>query len=215
VWTSVQSDLAALLGSRVYPALAEDEGYRHFFRNAGFSTIPSSITGMPPALQLRVADAARMCAQLVTLQVDSSGGLRERRAKAVLIEGPTAIYRLWSGKDNNRVGAWWFTGAVLQQALKAEKNNRKAALEWLRDKLAVSLDWNDCDRVAQIRLGPGVAIPAIEGWGLPMRQFSRQAPGKPNVRMADYWRRYRLTFQGQKTQYFLPFVPANRVQDYW
>lgn len=64
-------------------------------------------------------------------------------------------------------------------------------------------------------LHPGNALPAIEAWGLPMRQYSKDAAGKPGVSMPDYWAKLGATFQGQKTQYFLPFIPASRVTDYW
>ena len=29
----------------------------------------------------------------------------------------------------------------------------------------------------------------------------------------DYWDKYDAIFQGEKTQYFLPFVPPDRIQD--
>jgi len=104
---------------------------------------------------------------------------------------------------------------VLQQALSESGGNKTATLHWLRDRLAVSLDWSDCDRIAQLSLHANNAIPAIEAWGLPVRQFSPAAVSNKDVDMSEYWRRYSAMYQGQKTQYFLPFVPESRVREYW
>ena len=216
MWANVQDELAAILSSRVFPSLAQDTGYRLMFRNAGLTgKLPPDIAGLPPAIQEKLRQAAQMCAQLVTRHVEGLAALRERRAKAVVLAGPLTLYRLWSQRKNDQVRAWWFTAGVLDQAISASAGNRGVAIDWLRDRLAVSFDWNDCDRVARRVLHPGNALPAIEALGLPMRKYSRDAPGAPGVSMKDYWANYTDMFQGRKTQYFLPFVPPSRVSDFW
>jgi hypothetical protein len=217
MWNAVQDGLSEILSSRVFPFLAQDPGYVRIFRNAGLpGKIPTDVASLPPVVKQRLSDSSRMCAQLLTMHVEGRNALRERRAKAVVLEGPETIYRMWSQKDStSRIGPWWFTEGVLQLALKEAKGDRTAALGWLRDRMAVSLDWSDCDKVAQIVLHPGNALPAIEALGLPMPVYSKNAPGAPGVSMPTYWASLGTMLQGQKTQYFLPFIPVERVRDFW
>ena len=217
MWNLVRDDLSALLSTQVFPCLSGDPGYQRIFRNAGLSgKIPSDLASLPPLVKQRLADSSRMCAQLLTMDVEGRQALRERRAKAVVLRGRQTIYRMWSAKDpGSRIGPWWFTEGVLQLAIRESKGANAAALEWLRDRMAVSLDWSDCDRVAMIHLHDGNSLPAIEALGLPMPVYSKNAPGLPNVSMPDYWARLGTMLQGQKTQYFLPFVPLDRVRNFW
>ena len=215
MWSDVERQLAELLATESFPTLLGNPGYMHMLANAGMSgIIPRDPTELRPSARLQFTEAARMCAQLVTLHVEGMNSLRERRAKAVTLEGPTILYRLWSQRHSTRIGPWWFTDGVLKQALSESGGNQTVALAWLRDRLAVSLDWSDCDRVVQLTLHNNNRLPAIEAWGLPVRQYSPDALNR-GVRPADYWARYAAMFQGQKTQYFLPFVPETRVRDYW
>jgi hypothetical protein len=217
MWNQVQDGLSEILATQVFPFLKNDPGYVRIFRNAGLpGNIPSDVGALPPVVRNRLSESSRMCAQLLTMHVEGRTALRERRAKAVVLEGPDTIYRMWSKKaPQSRIGPWWFTDGLLKQALKESKNDRTAAMGWLRDRMAVSLDWSDCDKVAQIVLHPGNALPAIEALGLPMPVYSKDAPGSPGVSMPDYWAKLGTMLQGEKTQYFLPFIPVDRVRDFW
>lgn len=65
---------------------------------------------------------------------------------------------------------------------------------------------------------PGIrsARPAIEAWGLPIPQYTAQALQRdPGIPMPEYFSRRARSFQGEKTQYFLPFVPVSRVAGHW
>ena len=217
MWNEVQDSFAEILSTQVFPFLANDPGYVRVFRNAGLQgKLPASVDGLPPAVKKRLSESSRMCAQLLTMHVEGRNALRERRAKAIVLEGRQTIYRMWSQKDSRtRIGPWWFTDGVLNQALKESKNDKTAAMGWLRDRMAVSLDWSDCDKVAKIEMHPGNAMPAIEALGLPMPVYSKDAPGSAGVSMPDYWAKLGTTLQGEKTQYFLPFIPVERVRDHW
>ncbi len=217
MWDKVQDGLSEILSSQVFPFLLHDPGYVRIFRNAGLpGKVPSDVSALPPVVRQRLGESSRMCAQLLTMHVEGRNALRERRAKAVVLEGPETIYRMWSRKNpQSRIGPWWFTDGVLRQALKESKNDKTAAMGWLRERMAVSMDWSDCDKVAQIVLHPGNSLPAIEALGLPMPVYSKDAPGCPGVSMPDYWAKLGTMLQGEKTQYFLPFIPVERVQDYW
>ena len=214
MWNAVQSGLSEILSKQVFPCLAHDPGYVHILRNAGLpGKIPAEVSTLPPQVKQRLSESSRMCAQLLTMHVQGRHALRERRAKAVVLEGPQTIYRMWSLKDaRSRIGPWRFTEGILQLALKESKGNRTAALGWLRDRMAVSLDWSDCDKVAQLHLHSGNSLPAIEALGLPMPVYSKTAPGSAGVSMPDYWAKLGTMLQGEKTQYFLPFI---RVRDFW
>jgi hypothetical protein len=187
------------------------------FRRAGFKgKLPTDLSQAPAAMRQQLSAATRMCAQLLRMDVDSKNSLRERRAKAVVIEGLATLYRLWLNKDGNRIGPWWFTAHLLQEALAQCGNDKAKATGWLRDRLAFSLDFGSCDRVAALNLGIRSALPAIEAWGLPMPQYTSKALEKdPGISLPEYFSRRRQSFQGQKTQYFLPFVPTGRVADHW
>jgi hypothetical protein len=79
------------------------------------------------------------------------------------------------------------------------------------------LNFGACDQLSEIRLTGNAAFPTIEALGLPMPQYSpitRDASGVTRGKAdQDYWKRLGAIFQGQKTQYFLPFVPPDRIQD--
>ena len=217
MWSSVEKDFVTMLSTRVFHTLAGDSGYVELFRRAGFKgNLPKDLTQAPAAVRERLHTAACMCAQLLRMDVDSKNSLRERRAHAVVLEGPSTLYRLWSEKQHNRVGPWWFTAHLMQQAIAEGGSDRAKALAWLRDRLAISLDFSACDRVAALNLGISSALPAIEAWGLPMPQYTAKALEKdPSIPPLEYLSKRTQVFQGQKTQYFLPFVPVTRVTDHW
>ena len=217
MWSSVESELVVILSTRVFHTLSGDSGYVELFRKAGFKGgLPTDLSQAPAAVRQRLNTAARMCAQLLRMEVESQKSLRERRAKAVVLEGPASLYRLWSNKDNNRIRPWWFTSALLQQALSETGQDKVKAMDWLRNRLAISLDFGACDRLAQLNLGPSSALPAVEAWGLPMPQYTANALVKhPNIPLPEYFAKRAQTFEGQKTQYFLPFVPSGRVTNFW
>jgi hypothetical protein len=217
MWSSVEEGFAEILSTRVFHTLADDFGYLEIFRRAGFrGRLPTDLSQTPAAMLEQLAISARMCAQLLRMDVASRNSLRERRAKAVVVEGPTTLYRLWSSTDGNRIGPWWFTANLLREALAQSANDIAQATVWLRDRLAISLDFGRCDRVAALNLGLSSALPAIEAWGLPMPQYTPQALKKdPGIPLPQYFAGREQFFQGGKTQYFLPFVPVSRVTDCW
>jgi hypothetical protein len=217
MWSSVEDELATMLSTRVFHTLAGDSGYVELFRKAGFKgDLATDPRRAPTTVRQRLRIAARVCAQLLRMDVASKNSLRERRAKAVVVEGNISLYRLWSAKDNDRIGPWWFTANPLCEALTQSDNDRRKAVEWLRDRLAISIDFGACDRVAALTLGLSSALPAIEAWGLPMPQYTPKALEKdPKIPLPEYFSKRQRSFQGQKTQYFLPFIPLSRVTDYW
>ena len=48
----------------------------------------ASVQQLPPAVRANLDSAARLCAQLAVMDVSGLGALRERRAKAIVLEGP-------------------------------------------------------------------------------------------------------------------------------
>ena len=247
MWADVKRDLADILSSRLFPVLSTDPGYRVLLRNAGLVSIPddggkfdkpflraqadwrnsipmrsplklhSSIQNLPPATQMRLKTAAQMCAQLLLMDIETQNCLRERRAKAVVLEGSQNLYRVWDSSMENRTRHWWFSEHLLNHAVRESRAARQSTQDWLRDRLAISLNFGNCDRLSRLTLGPAAALPAIEAWGLPMPQRSpitRDARGNTVGELTpDYWQKIALTFQGEKTQYFLPFVPPDRIAD--
>lgn len=218
MWGNVEDQLAILLSTQMFPVLLQDSAYIELFRRAGFpGKIPSDIGLIPPRQKEQLREAARMTAQLVTMHVEGGSSLRERRAKAVVLEGPSKMYRLWnSTRPFSKNGAWWFTQGLFDMALADGKGNRQKTLDWLRNALAVPLDWSKCDKIAQLTLSTGNTLPAVEALGLPMPAYSKDAlRNDPSIPLMDYFAKRREELQGQKTQYFLPFVPPTRISDLW
>jgi hypothetical protein len=180
-------------------------------------SIHSSTGKLPPAVHSKLETAARMCTQLLFMDSSTLGALRERRAKAVVAEGPITLYRMWDSQKGNRTGHWWFGEHLLNLAAAQSAAAGQSVRDWLRDRLAVSLDFSACDCISKLTLTGRAALPAIEAWGLPMPQYSpvTRNPKGDTVGTAgpDYWAKYGAMFQGEKTQYFLPFIPPDRIHD--
>lgn len=218
MWSNVEDQLAVLLSTEVFQTLMQDEAYVQLFRKAGLpGRIPSDIGLLPPKQKEQLREAARMTAQLVTMHVEGGSSLRERRAKAVVLEGPMKMFRLWnSDRPFSKNGSWWFTKGLLDMAMDAGRGNRKTTLDFLRNALAVPLDWSKCDRIAQLTLSPTNTVPAVEAQGLPMPVYSKDAlRNDPSIPLMDYFAKRREQLEGMKTQYFLPFVPPTRIADLW
>jgi hypothetical protein len=172
---------------------------------------------LTPADRSRLETAAQICAQLLVKDLIAFDALREQRAKAVVLERPTVIYRVWDAKSDNRTRHWWFSEHLLNLARTQSSLCRQTARDWLRDHLAISLDFGACDHLSKIELTGNAAFPAIEAMGLPKPQRSRVIRNARGETLGsadkDYWERFGAMFQGQKTQYFLPFVPPDRIRD--
>jgi hypothetical protein len=159
-----------------------------------------------------------MCAHLFIMELEALGAVRQRRAKAVVIEGTTTIYRIWDSKMDNRTRHWWFSENLLKLAAAQSAKTKQSVREWLRDWLAVSYNFGACDQLSKIVLAGNAAIPGIEAWGLPMPKYRPVTRDPETGRLVhevqkDYWFKLGETFRGQKTQYFLPFVPPDRIKD--
>jgi hypothetical protein len=248
MWIDVQNDLASILSSRLFPALASDPGYRLLLHNAGITSIFndgafrqlhnkagiveevrqaqvswSNLEPMkhPPKdtfanhrrisdLQPRLNAAAQMCAKLMFMNVEASRSLRERRAKALVLEGPLTLYRIWdsSSDKDRRNWNWWFSEGLWNLAIAKSESVNQPTRDWLRDKLAVSFSFNKFDQVSKMTIRHGQALPAIEAMGLPMphymRPIDREIP-------KDYWEKFGSVFEGGKTQYFLPFASPDTI----
>jgi hypothetical protein len=175
----------------------------------------SSVKNLPPTIRTRLETAARMCAQLMIRDVIALNALNETTAKAVILEGSMTLYRIWDNSMDNQTRHWWFSQKLLDLAAKQSAAERISIRDWLRDRLAVSLNFGKCDRLSRMILGPSGALPAIEALGLPMPQrtpVTRDAAGN-TVGVADkeYLEKLGMTFRGEKIQYFLPFVPPDRI----
>ena len=203
---------------RVDPGFAQAQsGWRSSVPMKTPLKIHSSVQQLPPAVRANLDSAARMCAQLAVMDVSALGALRERRAKAIVLDGPVSLYRMWDSSSDNRTRHWWFSENLFNLASSQSAAANQSTRDWLRDRLAVSFNFGSCDRISTLRFGAGTAVPAVEAWGLPMPQYSRitrNADGASSGEAGrDYWDKYDAIFQGEKTQYFLPFVPPDRIQD--
>jgi len=86
--------------------------------------------------------------------------------------------------------------------------------QWLREHLAVSLDWSNMDRIDIISLKPGDEAPAVKGSG--GRQSVWQniwelSDGTTTSR--DYWKNYGKCFPGGARQTVFSFIPLETGTD--
>jgi hypothetical protein len=255
MWANVEAQLIDLLGDRLYPKLLTDPGYRIVLRNAGLVKLPKAGDGksredflaaqrawgmskpmtdkpklpetdkLTPHQQARLRSAAALCARLMLLDVRDLDCLVEKGAKAKLLTGRGSIYRVWDATAQNQTRHWWFSEALKLRAIKESKLRNITPGDWIRDALAISLDFGKCDRISRISLNELEGVPAIVALGLKKPQWStvhRDAKGKtrggvtPDVDPMDYWVRMGQFFEGNKTQYFLPFLPPDLIkEDAW
>ena len=95
--------------------------------------------------------AARMCAQLAIMDVSDLGALRERRAKAIVLEGPANLYRMWDSSSDNLTRHWWFSENLFNLASSQSAAVNQSTRDWLRDRLAVSFNFGNCNRISKLK----------------------------------------------------------------
>jgi hypothetical protein len=179
--------------------------------------IHASVKRLSPAERDKLLNAAQVCVSMLLLEVQGKGSLFENDARALGLEGTRKLYRLWDSTDRNRTRHWWFSEQLLRTAALECKSSKMKVKDWLRDKLAISFNFGKCDRFSEMVLCISEALPAIEAKGLSMPQYAswQTDANKNQVHLAypDYWKKYGQRFQGNEYQYFLPFVPPDRIRD--
>ncbi|MBL8227743.1 MAG: hypothetical protein JNL98_04675 [Bryobacterales bacterium] len=214
MWSNLKEELTDLMASQIFKTLLPNREYQLFLQRAGLNgKLPRTLTVVSNETRGAISEMARMHASLLLNQLADLDAVRERRAKVLLLEGPITLYRLWnSAKPWSMNGPWWFSQGLLDMSLAAGPN-RADRLHWLRDKLAVSMDWSTCDRVCMLQLSINDVIPAIQAWGLPQRYYSKDIAGKMDPK--EYFSKLGVEFAGGATQTYLPWTPGQRVGDYW
>jgi len=210
MWSQVQVDLERILADKIYPVLLTDAVYRHFLAVAGIQ--PSS-TSISPRQQENFVTAAKIRARIIVAEIARSGGLEEHSCCAKLTSG-AVLYRFWDSRvPERREGVWWFDQNVINTCKRLGGRSASDRREWLRQNLAVSIDWSKMDRIDTISLGPKSEIPAVEGIGKPMRTYSPEAIPQGKIASADYWANYGKYFPGGVKQTVLPFIPTAQGVD--
>lgn len=214
MWSNIKDELAELLASQIFKVLLPNPEYQLFLQRAGLNgKLPRTLNVVSNGTRTAISEMARMHAILLVNQLSGLDAVRERRAKVLQLEGPITLYRLWnSHKPWSRHGPWWFSQSLLDMSMEAGPS-RAGRLHWLRDKLAVSMDWSECDRVCVMQLGVNDVLPAIQAWGLPQRYYSKDVAGKMDPK--EYFSKLGQTFAGGATQTYLPWTATQRVGDFW
>jgi hypothetical protein len=220
MWSQVQADLAKLLAARIYPALLEDAVYRSFLVFAGVELSQLGDYSIPRTLRKNFDTAAKIRAHIIVTEIEKSGAVKEDTAGAKICAGPLRLYRLWdSGAPDKREGVWWFEPKVIDVCKKSTPRSPDARKKWLREHLAVSLDWSKLNRIDYISLTADDELPAIVGSGKPMPVYSPDAvstkqsatPTKPlpmaKTTPKEYFDSFGKFFPGGVRQTILPFIP--------
>ncbi len=183
-------------------------------------------SGMPASGNLQPNDLRRLHAaaevqvRLMLMDVRDLDCLVEDGAKATPLTGKGFIYRVWDAKSQNQTRHWWFSQAIKDQAIRESSQQGISPHEWIRDALAISIDYGECDRLSRIALEDLGGVPRIEAKGLskPQRTPVHRAPSGKTIGFADddYWLRLGKFFRGEKTQYFVPYLPPDAIKpDAW
>jgi hypothetical protein len=220
MWPQVQAELESLIAAKIYSVLIEDPVYRHFLVFAGLELSAIHDSSIPTALQKNFRTAAKIRAHIIVSEIEKTGALQERSAGAKVCSGPLKLYRFWDADaPEKREGVWWFESKILDVCKKNTPRSSKARRQWLREHLAVSIDWSKMNRIDYISLGPNDDLPAIVGIGNPMRVYSPNAVStkasssstKPlpmaKATQKEYWDNFGKFFPGGVRQTILPFFP--------
>ena len=222
MWQHVSRGFEILLTSGIYPTLFDCPDYCEFLQSCGITRpFPNDIANLSPAQRHVLEERARVRANLLMLELQQLEALRQTKASAIELSAPKYrhLYRLWNSQvPGNDLRFFWFTEDLLRESFRQAGNKVKDRLEWLRRQMAVAYNWNLCDKVTQLRLGPGDVILGVKAEGLPMRGVTVR-PGDWQVRLPpDYWRnfsKYAQLLPGGAPQLFLFLVPRSHVHPYW
>jgi hypothetical protein len=220
MWSQVQADLEKLISAKIYPALLEDAVYRSFLVSAGVKLGAVGDGAVPAALRKNFQTAAKIRAHIIVGEIEKSRALDEDTAGTKLCRGPLTMYRLWdSDAPERRVSVWWFEPNVIDVCKKSTPRSAEVRKNWLREHLAVPLDWSKLNRIDYISLKADDELPAIVGSGRPMPRWSPQAvstrasaSSSSSLPMAkttpkEYFDNFGKSFPGGIRQTILPFIP--------
>jgi hypothetical protein len=214
MWSQVEADLTGMLGARIYSNLITDTYYRRFLTFAGLPAGGPPGNVIPPALRGNFEKAAKMNAGMAVGAVSKSGGIVEASACAKLLKSPVTLCRFWDATaPERREGIWWFDKSVVDTAKQHAGRTAAERLDWLRQHLAVSLDWSRTNRIDLIRLGTNDLLPAIEGDGASQRMYSASALYSGRAPRDAYWKNLSTYFPGGVKQIVLPFIPQSTGED--
>lgn len=220
MWSQVEVDLEKMLAAKIYPALLEDPVYRAFLVFAGIKLSALGDYSVPASLRNNFRTAAKIRAHIIVTEVQRSQALDEYSAGAKLCQGDLTLYRLWDGEaPQNRVGVWWFEPQVMDTCKKSTARSPNLRRQWLRDHLAVSLDWSKLNRIDRITLTGNAEMPCIVGTGKQMPVYtpnavstkvsstSRQGLPIAKTTPMEYFANLGRVFPGGVRQTVLPFIP--------
>jgi len=223
MWAQVRTDLENLLSVRIYPDLLDDAVYRAFLISTGAKLSDLGDYTIPASLRDGFRTAAKIRAQIIVAEIEKSNAIREGSAGAKVCQGVT-LYRLWDARSpERRQSVWWFEPTVIECCKRSTPRSTDARKQWLREHLAVPIDWSKLNRIDTVTLSGSNGIPAIVGIGGPMPVYSQDAVStkasstKP-LPMAKttpqvYFDNFGKFFPGGIRQTILPFIPRATGMD--
>jgi hypothetical protein len=215
MWSQVEKDLEKMLAAKIYRVLlTQDAVYRSFLMSAGLGPNFPSDDQIPPRLRENFAKAAKIRAHIIVAELTGMNALEEGTCGAKLVAGVAVFYRFWSSKEPaRRVAPWWFEQSVMTVCRQQAGNSAEDRRQWLREHLAISLDWSRMDRIDVMSLGRADEVPAVVGKGLPQRVWSPSALSKGRTTSKEYWPNYDKYFPGGVRQTVFPFIPRVSGED--
>jgi hypothetical protein len=215
MWSQVQKDLENALTAKIYPTLLSDVNYRNFLTFAGLGPNFPKDNQIPPALRSNVETNAKIQAFIIVNEVRKQEALNEKTCGQKTIVGPGEFYRFWSSRDQHRrIGTWWFEENVMRMCTAQAGKLAADRRQWLREHLAVSLDWSTMDRIDVMSLRAHDEAPTIVGLGAKQRMYSSSAIPQGKASSQQYWPNYAKYFPGGVRQTVYPFVPlAHKGKD--
>ncbi len=214
MWFHVEADLTRLLSARIYPNLLTDTFYRRFLTLAGLPAGGKTAGVILPTLSADFDAAAKINAGLAVAAVRKSGGIEETSACAKLLKPPIVLCRFWDATvPEYRKSIWWCDKSVVDLAKIHAGKTAGEILQWLRERLAVSLDWSGWTASTCFVSGKTKNSPPSKAPVPDKRMYSSTAPYKGNAPRAEYWKNIDTYFPGGVKQIALPFIPQSSGED--
>lgn len=219
MWSQVERDLERLLTLKIYKVLMPDAPYRGFLSLTGLGPNFPADLKVPATLNESFRNAARIHAHITIEELKKSAGLIESTAGAKLITGRAAssertFYRFWDSRAaKKRIAPWWFSGNVMTYCKRDAGKSVERRRQWLREHLAVSIDWSAMDKLDVIVLEEDDEVPAITAKGDQAKMYSAGAIPRGRATSREYWPNFGKYFPGGVDQTVFPFVPTAKGRD--
>jgi hypothetical protein len=222
MWSTVRSQLAELLKGRVYTVLLQDLKYVGFLQNTPLKPpYFQYASGIPNEFRKKYDLVCEETAANISRELENKHCLNPASSriplKAIELGKAARLYRV-AGAASQAVGGWWFEEELLTRLVEECKSSgydyRLCVLAKLRNRLAISQDWNFVSQIWQMKLPAGIRVPVVTGEGLPQPAISADSMKKWKI-SGEFLKKYdNQGWAGGEIQIWFPWMPNAMISDY-